>query len=94
MEIRFTRAARRHKIGRAHALFAMLAALLGTSPDGQCWLMPRNREHDDLLLLVADDDRGVELEIIAVLTPEVVLIIHVMPTALRRGAKTRDRRGS
>jgi hypothetical protein len=30
------------------------------------------------------DDRGIELEIIAVELPDMWLVIHVMPTALRR----------
>jgi hypothetical protein len=29
------------------------------------------------------DDRGIELEIIAVVLPDIYLVIHVMPTALR-----------
>jgi hypothetical protein len=36
------------------------------------------------LLWVGPDDRGVELEIVAVVLPELYLVIHVMPTALRR----------
>ncbi|WP_189247599.1 hypothetical protein [Streptosporangium pseudovulgare] len=30
------------------------------------------------------DDRGLQLEVIAVLTEKCLLVIHVMPTALRR----------
>ncbi|MEU7912473.1 hypothetical protein [Microbispora bryophytorum] len=30
------------------------------------------------------DDRGLELEVIAVLTEKYLLVIHAMPTALRR----------
>jgi hypothetical protein len=29
------------------------------------------------------DDRGIELEIVALVLPDVVVVIHVMPTALR-----------
>jgi len=36
------------------------------------------------LLWVGPDDRGVELEIVAVVLPELYLVIHAMPTALRR----------
>jgi len=36
------------------------------------------------LLWVGPDDRGVELEIVAVVLPDLYLVIHVMPTALRR----------
>ena len=33
---------------------------------------------------VGPDERGVELEIVALLLPDLVLVIHVMPTSLRR----------
>jgi hypothetical protein len=35
------------------------------------------------LLWVGPDDRGIELEVIAAVLPDMVLVIHVMPTALR-----------
>jgi len=31
------------------------------------------------------DDRGIELEVIAVVLPDRYMVIHVMPTALRSG---------
>lgn len=36
------------------------------------------------LIWIGTDDRGVELEIVAAVLPELYLIVHVMPTALRR----------
>lgn len=39
---------------------------------------------DERLVYIGVDDRGRELEIIAVLMPEYFLVIHVMPTAFRR----------
>ena len=36
------------------------------------------------VLYVGTDDRGIELEIVAVDVPDGFLVIHVMPTALRR----------
>lgn len=36
------------------------------------------------LLFLARGDRGIELEVIGVLTDKYLVIIHVMPTALRR----------
>jgi hypothetical protein len=36
------------------------------------------------LLYVDPDDRGVELEVIAVIQPDQLPVIHVMPTASRR----------
>ena len=38
------------------------------------------------LLWVGRDDRGLELEIVAVVFPVVYLVIHVMPTTLKEGA--------
>ncbi len=34
---------------------------------------------------IGADDRGVELEIVLIETADVFLVIHVMPTALRKG---------
>lgn len=39
---------------------------------------------DARLVWVGDDDRGVELEIVALDLDETVVVIHVMPTELRR----------
>lgn len=36
------------------------------------------------MVWVGPDDRGIELEIVAVVLPDELLVIHVMPTALRR----------
>lgn len=36
------------------------------------------------LLWVGLDDRGIKLEIIAAVLPSLYLVVHVMPTALRR----------
>ena len=33
---------------------------------------------------VRPDDRGIELEVVVVIQPDQLLVIHVMPTALRR----------
>jgi len=44
---------------------------------------PRRRETPDLSGS-GSDDRGVELEVIAAVLSDVLLVIHVMPTALRR----------
>ena len=37
---------------------------------------------------IAKDDRGLELEIVAVVLEFYVLVTHVMPTSLRRRKKT------
>ena len=39
---------------------------------------------DARLVWIGKDDRGIELEIVALDLPEAVVVIHVMPTNLRR----------
>ena len=41
-------------------------------------------DFDTRMVWVGVDDRGLELEIVAVVLPGELLIVHVMPTALRR----------
>lgn len=36
------------------------------------------------LVWIGADDRGIELEIVALDLPDAIVVIHVMPTALRR----------
>jgi len=72
--IRVVRSGRRHKIGVAHIVAVMNA--VDAIPVG------------DQLLFVGVDDRGIELEIIAVpdnRNPETLAVIHAMPTELRKG---------
>ncbi|MGH9070475.1 MAG: hypothetical protein ACRDX8_04745 [Acidimicrobiales bacterium] len=68
--IRFTRSARKHRTRKAHALHVMNTAEAIEDEDGIGWVGP--------------DDRGVELEVYLVERPDVFLVIHVMPTGLRR----------
>ncbi|WP_092862157.1 hypothetical protein [Quadrisphaera sp. DSM 44207] len=82
MEVRFTQAARRHRIGRASARHVLVTATptrTTTIQGNAAWSY------------VGDDERGRELEIVAVEVTQddttVLLVIHVMPTALR-GAST------
>lgn len=42
------------------------------------------READARLVWIGEDDRGVELEVVALDLDEAVIVIHVMPTELRR----------
>ncbi|MCU1492796.1 MAG: hypothetical protein JWO62_560 [Acidimicrobiaceae bacterium] len=74
--LRWYRSARRHRIGRAHALHVITS----TQPT----LVPPKEGLDQRLVWVGEDDRGIELEIVALDLPDVVVVIHVMPTALRR----------
>jgi len=82
VEVRFTQAARKHRVGPAAARHVMAHAAPTatlTTHGAQAWLW------------VGADDRGRELEVIAVQAqssrdPEpVLLVIHVMPTHLRGG---------
>jgi hypothetical protein len=77
VEIEFTRSSRRHRIGRASARFVIATAKPvdgGTLRGCPSWWF------------IGPDERGRELEILAVQTqgdndPEpVLLVIHVMPT--------------
>lgn len=68
--IRFTRSARKHRIGKTHALHVMNTSEPVDDEEGIGWIGP--------------DDRGVELEIYLLERPDVFLVIHVMPTELRR----------
>ncbi|WP_100498289.1 hypothetical protein [Geodermatophilus chilensis] len=79
-EIRFTQSARKHRIGRAsarHVLASTEATPVTTSSGADAWLY------------VGPDERGRELEIIALEVQPAdagqpyLLVIHVMPTQLR-----------
>lgn len=39
---------------------------------------------DARLVWIGKDDRGIELEIVALDLPDAIVVIHVMPTSLRR----------
>lgn len=74
MQVRFTRAARRHRIGRASALHVMNTA--EPTP-----ILANNG--DEALLFTGPDERGRELVIVAVPKPDrvtgepILLVIHV-----------------
>ncbi len=79
-EIRFTQSAKRHRIGRASARHV----LAGTEPTPVT-----TSSGTDAWLYVGPDERGRELEIIALevrpadAAQPYLLVIHVMPTQLR-----------
>lgn len=82
LEIRFTRAARKHRIGRAsvrHVMSTVIPAGTVTTQGNQAWSY------------LGPDERGRELEVIAVeIGPQqgqrpYLLVIHAMPTSLRKG---------
>ena len=47
-------------------------------------LVPASEAYDERLVWIGEDDRGVELEIVALVLPDAVVVIHVMRTAFRR----------
>lgn len=75
--IRWYASARRHRVGKAHARYVINTA----EPDR----VPASESSDARLVWVGSDDRGVKLEIVALDLEEAVVVIHVMPTALRGG---------
>jgi hypothetical protein len=46
--------------------------------------VPATSTLDARLVWIGDDDRGIELEVVALDLPEAIVVIHVMPTDLRR----------
>lgn len=69
LEVRITRSARKHRIGNAHILAAMVDAGI-PAVEG------------DALVYIGRDDRGVELRVIAVPNDKSdgLAVIHCMPT--------------
>jgi hypothetical protein len=79
MDIKFTQSARKHRIGKARAMYVIENfpfTLISGEADGKIQRV-----------WVARDDRGLELEIVAVELEDYLLVTHVMPTEFRRGKK-------
>jgi hypothetical protein len=76
MEVRFTKSARRHRIGRAHALHVISTVERTEVPADET--NPQRRVH------VGPDDRGVGLQIVAIVEADNLIVIHVMPVNYRR----------
>ncbi len=74
--LRFTRGSRKHRVGKksAYHVIALTAATITTDSDTA----------ETTLTWVADDERGRELEIVAIEKPDCYLVIHVMPTHYRK----------
>lgn len=73
--VRWYRSARRHRIGRAHAMH-----VISTS---EPVVVAATAELDARLYWLGVDDRGIELEVIALDLADEIVVIHVMPTQLR-----------
>jgi hypothetical protein len=76
-KLRFYRSARKHRIGQARALHVVRSGPPAIVPAADPNL-------EDRWVWIGPDDRGVELEVIGILTDKYLVIIHVMPTALRK----------
>ena len=74
--VRWFRSARRHRIGKARSLSVMNTI----EPEA----VPADADFDSRLEWIGVDDRGIELEIVALDLPDAIAVVHVMPTALRR----------
>ena len=86
MEIRYAQSARKHRIGKARVNFVM---------DNNSYTVISSQEGEKVQWVwIAKDDRGLELEIVAVVLEQYLLITHVMPTSLRRRKKTWQEKGS
>ena len=82
MRFYFARSARRHKIGKAHALAALANA---DSP-----MISTDGDERTQLHWIGEDDRGVELHIVGRPSTEdpqnFIVIIHVQPTDQRKAS--------
>ena len=64
------------RVGKAHAMHVITT----TAPEQ----VPATDVADARLVWIGSDDRGIELEIVALDLEDAVVVIHVMPTSLRR----------
>lgn len=74
--IRFTRVSRKHRVGRASARYVMATTEPVESSDVASRVLRRT--------WTGVDERGRELEVVAIERPDCWLVIHVMPTRYRR----------
>lgn len=75
MEVRFTKSARKHKLGK----WRVLEVIQGVEPTVQ------QDARGDRLLWIGKDNRGLEIEVVGLALDDVLLIIHAMPAKFRRG---------
>ena len=79
MEIRFAQSARKHRIGKARVNYVM---------ENSSYTVVSSKEGKKVQWVwIAQDDRGLELEIVAVVLDRYLLVTHVMTTSLRRRQK-------
>lgn len=75
-EVRIVSGARKHGISRRRIEQALRSQIAADTT--------RTGTADPKIRFVGTDDRGEEIEIVAVVLPGVLLIIHAMPTRYRR----------
>lgn len=76
LRVQFTQSARRHRIGKAHPLRVMTSC----EPE----VIPTDANNRERLVWVGEDDRGLTLEIAAIVEVNCLLVVHVMPYQFRR----------
>lgn len=76
VEVKFTQSTRKHRVGRAHVFYVLETV----EPS----ITPATEDTNERREWIGPDERGVELEIIGVVEPNYLLIIHVMPLHYRR----------
>ncbi len=78
-DIRITSGARKHGLTRSRIEQALSNQHLSETV--------ATEGTDPKIYLAGPDDRGVELEIVAVVLPRMLLIIHAMPTRYRKRSR-------
>lgn len=76
VHVRFAQSARRHRIGKARALYVI--------NHSQSTVVPADEENRERLVWVGPDDRDLELEVVAIVEPDYLLVVHIMPHQFRR----------
>ena len=64
------------RVGKAHALYVI--------EHSEPTVVPAADAYDAWLVWIGPDDRGLELEIVALDLPDEIVVVHVMPADLRR----------
>lgn len=78
-EIRIVSGARKHGISRRRIEQALLAQTQAH--------VVASETPDPKIRFVGADERGEEVEVVAVVLPGMLLVIHAMPTRFRRGPR-------
>jgi hypothetical protein len=76
VQVRFSQSARHHRIGKAHALHVINT----TKPK----VVPADATTKERRVWEGVDDRGLALEVVAIVEEGYLLVIHVMPSHFRR----------